>query len=181
MEKEKKTVEAILKKDQRVLYRFYRQYHGALFHFLNRQIQSRETCEELVQDVFLEFIEGLRGYRGEASLKTYLFTIARYKAIDYMKKKKLKKVLFSALPAGVVEGLVKIFMDDTIEQKELAAKIERTIGRLPNDYQVILRLKYIDGRRVKEIAARMALPFKATESLLFRARMAFIRTYQSLT
>jgi RNA polymerase sigma-70 factor (ECF subfamily) len=180
MEKERKTIEAILRKDEQVLFRFYRKHYRPLFQFLFRQLKNRETCEELAQDVFLEFIEGLRSFRGESSLKTYLFTIARYKAIDHMKKKQLKKVLFSALPPAVVEGLARIFMDDKMEQKELAAKIERVISKLPNDYQVVLRLKYVDGRRVKEIAAKLALPFKATESLLFRARTAFIRVYQSV-
>lgn len=180
MLKEKKIIEGIIRKDERALHTFYRSYYPAVLQFLNRQIQNRETCEELAQDVLLDCIESLRHFRGESSLRTYLFTIARYKAIDYMKRKKLKKVLFSALPEGMVEGLVKIFMDDDIEQKELASKIEHVINKLPNDYQIILRLKYVDGRRVKEIAAKLALPFKTTESLLFRARTAFIRVYKAI-
>jgi len=179
MMKEKNIIQGIIRKDERILHRFYTKHHGLVFHFLYRQIRDRETCEELVQDTFLECIEGLRNFRGESSLRTYLLTIARYKAIDYIKRKKIKKILFSALPEGMVEGIVKIFMDDSIEQKEMASRIDRVISQLPNDYQVILRLKYMDGRRVKEIASRLALPFKATESLLFRARTAFIRVYKS--
>lgn len=180
MDKETKIIEGILRKDERTLYRFYRMHERPLFQFLYRQLKNKEVCEELVQDVFLEFIEGLRGFRGDSSLKTYLFSIARYKMIDYMKKKRLKKILFSALPPVVVEGLARIFMDDRVEQKELATQIEHVLAQLPNDYQVILRLKYVDGRRVKEIAAKLSIPFKTTESLLFRARQAFIRIYKTV-
>ena len=137
-------------------------------------------AEELTQDSFLDFIEGLRNFRGESSLKTYLFSIARFKVIDHIKKKKIKKILFSALPKSVVENLASVFIDDQIEQKELAQRIERVISSLPNDYHLILRLKYMDGRRVQEIARRFALTFKATESLLYRARQAFIKTYSAV-
>ena len=80
----------------------------------------------------------------------------------------------------MVENMASVFIDDQIEQKELAQKIEKVINLLPNDYHLILRLKYIDGRRVQEIARRLALTFKATESLLYRARQAFIKTYSTV-
>jgi len=51
---------------------------------------------------------------------------------------------------------------------------------LPNDYQFVLRLKYIEGERVNNIAKKLSLGFKATESLLFRARKAFIKVFETL-
>jgi len=50
---------------------------------------------------------------------------------------------------------------------------------LPNDYQVILRLKYMEGIKIKEIAGILKMNFKATESLLFRARKNFIKIFNN--
>lgn len=178
-EQEKKIIEGLKRKDELVLFSFYNTHHASVYRFIFRQTGLRELSEELAQDVFLDFVEGVRDFRGESSLKTFLFSIAKHKVIDYFKKKKLKKILFSALPRQVVENIMSVFVEDEVERKDLAAKIDRVIDRLPNDYRLIIRLKYVDGRKVKEIAGLMALSFKATESLLFRARKAFMQAFRA--
>ena len=67
-----------------------------------------------MQDSFVAFFEKLRDFRGQSSLKTYLFSIARNKTIDYIRKKKIKKVLFSALPSQFVESIAFVLFDDEI-------------------------------------------------------------------
>jgi len=173
-------IESIRKRDKKTLLRFYRQHHAKIHHFIRRQIRDEATAEELVQDTFYDFIEAVRDFRGDSSPVTFLFGIARHKVIDHIRKKKVKQIFFSALPQRVVEGLATFVMDDELEKKELASKIKHSLAGLPNDYRVVLRLKYMDGERVKAIAGKLALPFKATESLIFRARKAFMRTFSSL-
>ena len=97
-----------------------------------------------------------------------------------MRKKKIKRILFSALPHFVVEGLSSVMMDDELEKKQLQQNIEHTFHKLPRDYQLILRLKYIENRSVRYIAGRLVRTFKSTESLLFRARNAFKQIYKSI-
>ncbi|MCB0753430.1 MAG: RNA polymerase sigma factor, partial [Ignavibacteriae bacterium] len=112
--------------------------------------------------------------------KTFLFTIARNKSIDYIRKKKIKRILFSALPSFVVEGLASVVMEDELEKKEVQQKIESTLQKLPHEYQIILRLKYMENKSVDHIAETLVKTFKSTESLLFRARKAFIKVYLTL-
>lgn len=176
-ETEKKLVEQILNKDEKAFFCFVKEYESQVYSFVYRQLQDKEIAEELVQDVFVDFLEALRNFQYNSSLKTFLFSIAKYKVIDVIRKKKEKRVLFSAMPPHMVDNIMPVVMDDEIEQKELAQKIHTVLSKLPHDYQTILRLKYLDGVRVKEIAERLALPFKATESLLFRARKAFTRLF----
>ncbi len=78
-----------------------------------------------------------------------------------------------------MDGLKTILIDEEIEKKELAAKIKKVFKKLPNDYELVLRLKYIEGEKVKTIAEKLSLGFKATESLIFRARKAFIKVFQN--
>ncbi|MCX7996172.1 MAG: RNA polymerase sigma factor [Patescibacteria group bacterium] len=174
---EKSLVKRILAKDEQAFLLFVRANETNLFHYVYRQINDRDAAEEIVQDVFVDFLEALRSFHFQCSLKTYLFSIAKFKVIDAIRKKKIKKVIFSALPDYVVEGLSPVIIDDTLEKKELADKIHAVIAALPHEYQVILRLKYVDEVRVKAIAERLSLTFKATESLLFRARKAFIKLF----
>lgn len=177
---EKVQVRQIIERNEKALYSLYKKYEKPLFYFIHRQLKDPQISEEIVQDVFLDFIETLRDFRFQCSLKTFLFSIAKNKVIDTIRKKKIKKILFSALPPYVVEGLKTILMDDEVEKTELQQKIKKVLNELPNDYHVVLRLKYIEGERVKTIARKLSLGFKATESLIFRARKAFVKVFKSL-
>ena len=179
-EEEKVLVRRIIHRDEKALLLLYKKYQKTIHYYIYRELKDYHVAEEITQDVFLDFIEALRDFHFQSSIKTFLFAIARNKTIDFIRKKKLKKILFSALPAYFVEGLKTIFIDEEIEQKELSEKIRQTLEMLPNDYRLVLRLKYMDGEKVDSIAEKLVLGFKATESLLFRARKAFIKIFQTL-
>lgn len=178
---DKQLIERLLKRDEQALHELFTLYEKPVFAFIKRQITDAQEVEELTQDVFIDFIESLRSFRGDAKVKTFLFSIARHKTIDYIRKKKIKKVLFSKLPPRIVEGLQTIIIDDEIDKKELQLKIEHVFAKLPNDYQVILRLKYIEDKKMSEISAIFSLSVKAAESMLFRARKAFVNAYEHYT
>lgn len=180
VEKDEELISNLYAKDEKALLTFYNHFQPQVFRFIHRQIRDYSKAEELTQDVFLDFIERIRDFNKECSIKTYLFSIARNKIIDTIRAKKIKKILFSALPPYFVEGLKTILMDEEIEKKELAKKIKEVFSRLPNDYQLVLRLKYIEEEKVKVIAEKLSLGFKATESLIFRARRAFVKIFSSL-
>lgn len=177
---EKKLVEKIIKKDEKSLLTVYRFYHGQIFNFIKKKLKDPSVAEEISQDVFLEFIEALRDFHFQCSLKTYLFSIARNKTIDVIRKKKIKKIFFSSVPNNILENIASAVLDDEIEKKEIKNKIKKTFSKLPNDYRLILRLKYIEDQTVKKISKKLVIGFKATESLLFRARKAFIKAFNSL-
>ncbi len=177
-ENEKTIIEKIIKRDEKALFEVYTTYKQSIFNFIYRQIRDYHSAEEITQDVFFDFIESLRNFRGESKIKTFLFSIAKNKIIDHIRKKKLKKILFSALSPFVVESIATVVMDDELEKKEVSRKIKQVLDNLPNDYRVILRLKYIQGEKIKEIAQKLSMNFKAAESLLFRARKAFVKVFQ---
>lgn len=179
-EDEKKLVTRIINRDEKALLFLYKKYQKPLQSFIFRKLKDYNIAEEISQDVFLDFIEALRDFNYQSSLKTFLYSIAKNKSIDYIRKKKLKKILFSALPPYFVERLKTIFIDEEIDKKELTVKIKKAMDSLPNDYQIVLRLKYMEGERVNNIADKLSIGFKATESLLFRARKAFIKVFRTL-
>lgn len=178
-QEEKVLLEKIIKKDERALLRLYKKYQPSVFNYVKSQINNYQTAEELTQDIFIDFIEALRDFRFQSSLKTFLFSIARHKIIDQIRKKKIKNILFSKLPSFIVESLKVVFIDEEIDKKELKEKIGKVLDYLPNDYRLILRLKYVEGIKIKEIANKLEMNFKATESLLFRARKSFIKVFNN--
>ena len=178
-QEEKKLLEKIIKKDEKALFYVYKKFQPSIFNYVKSQINNYQTAEELTQDIFIDFIEALRDFRFQSSLKTFLFSIARHKIVDQIRKKKIKNILFSRLPSYIVESLKVVFIDEEIDKKELKEKITTILESLPNDYQLVLRLKYMEEIKIKEIADKLKMNFKATESLLFRARKSFIKVFNN--
>jgi len=176
---DREIIEKIIEKDEKAVINFYKKNFPLVFNFINRELNDKKTAEELAQDTFFDFLEEVRDFRFQSSIKTFLLAIARNKTIDFIRKKKIKKILFSAVPSFVIEKASAILLDDDLEKKELSKKIDNAFKSLPNDYELILRLKYIEDDKVKNIAKKLALSFKATESLLFRARKAFVKVFKS--
>lgn len=166
--------------NERALLFLYKKYHLPLFQFINRQIRDVNVAEEIVQDVFMGCIEGIRESRKITSFSAYIYTIARYKIIDHIRRKKIKKIFLSALPENIVNGCAALLFSEKVQKDEIADMLERIFKYLPHEYALIIRLKYIDGFTVKKIASKLAVNFKAAESMLFRARREFSKLYTDL-
>jgi len=166
--------------NERSLMLVYKKFHIPLFQFINRQLRDVTVSEELVQDVFIGVIDGIREGRVIQSFSAYIYTIARYKTIDYIRRKKIKKVLLSAVPDSLANSCATLLFNERIEKDEIKDMLERVFSSLPHEYALIIRLKYIDGFTVKKIATHLAVTLKAAESKLFRARHEFSKLYTSL-
>lgn len=175
--KDARMLRRLLSKDEDALREFYLQHKVPLMHYLQRKL-SNHDAEEVFQDSFIGFIDGLRNFRQQSSLKTFLYSIAKRKCIDKLRGKKFQKVLFSYLPQYVVESLAQVFLKDELDKKHIRYAIEKVLAAIPHDYAHVIRLKYIEEYTVAEISEKIHLPFKATESLLFRARRSFVKVYK---
>ena len=74
-----------------------------------------------------------------------------------------------------------ILPEDYVLQRVTRQHVIKTLGILPAMYQIILIQRYIDGSSVEEIAKSIGKTYKATESLLSRARQAFKSAFIKLS
>jgi len=179
IEDDKLLVQQLLSRNERALNDFYHTYAPQLLGFIRAKIGIEADVEEIAQDTLFALLEGLRDFTFQSSLKTYLFSIAHHKIVDFYRKKKLKKIVFSQIASGLdlirAEGVEP---EELLTRQMIEEKITTILNKLTPRYGQILVLKYVEGRNVVEIAGRMSLSFKSAESLLFRARKAFVKLYE---
>src|SRR3989344_8660593 len=177
LDNEKQLVDQILKSNERSLRFFYRHFQPRLLTYIKNKIADCADAEEILQDTLLATIEGLRDFAFRSSLFTFICSIANHKIIDFYRRKKIKNIVFSKL--GDIETLLSnlIGPEDSYDAELLRQKIKATFKNLTPNYRVILRLKYIYGYSVEEIARKLSISFKSAESQLFRARKAFAAVY----
>ncbi|RJR15724.1 sigma-70 family RNA polymerase sigma factor [Candidatus Microgenomates bacterium] len=177
-DEESQLIARLLDRDPQAPQEFYAKYAPLLLRFIRRKVGNEQDVEEIAQDTLFAFLDHARDFTGTAKLSTYLCSIAAHKIVDFYRKKKLKRIVFSQLP----EGFEQLFADlgspeDALDTQFVRERISDIFARLKPQYAHVLQLKYIEGRDVKEIAAILKCSFKSAESILFRARRAFVALY----
>jgi len=176
-EKERELVQGVLRKDEKAVEELYRQYFPGITVFVYGKIDNPFDAQEIVQDIFISALDCLPLFSFKSSLSTWLYAIAKHEVIDFYRKKKIKAVLFSRLP--ILETLASRALgpEEKLIEKEIKSQIMRVFSRLSEGYRKILRLKYVEGYSVAQIANMLEISAKAAESRLTRARLAFRKVW----
>ncbi|MBI5620190.1 RNA polymerase sigma factor [Candidatus Gottesmanbacteria bacterium] len=170
----------ILARDRHALSLFYREYTPRLRSFIRGKVANPEDAEEVLQDALFAFLEAIRDFTGASKLKTFLYAIASHKVIDWYRRKKIRHVVFSAVPQLETFVAPLLGPEEELDAKLFREKIHRALGRLLPMYKSVLLFKYADGLSVSEIADKLTISFKSAESQLFRARRAFVEAFLSI-
>jgi RNA polymerase sigma-70 factor (ECF subfamily) len=142
-----------------------------------------EDAKDLVQDTFLNAYRGLKSFRGDAQVSTWLYTIAAHACMRLRRKRQgapdRELSLEEFIPTSEGELRLQIRTrgpspEDTLANKELNRALKKAIQALPKKYQLVLVLRDMEGLSAKEVAAIMALNERAVKSRLHRARL-FVR------
>lgn len=150
-----------------------KKYQKSVRAFVAQRIDDEGVVEELTNDILMAAIQSWPSFDGRCSEFSWICSIARHKIIDYYRKRKLKTILFSASPLFEEIADKSLTPERDCLKNELKDEIGRTMEEINEGYKKILRLKYIDGLRIKEIAGRLKMSVKAVESRLMRAKRQF--------
>lgn len=174
--------------DIRAFHTLFAEFQPQLKSYLYRLIPNRNDMEDIAHDVFIISFENLSSFRAEASLKTWVFTIATNRAKRHLKNEKR-------------------WVTDTFDRTRIMAYRERTLlaeieqtnqhspqgayeirehidycftcvsKMLPIKHQLALILKDIYGFKTKEICEIMGASTSQVKHYLHNARQKMIRIF----
>jgi RNA polymerase sigma-70 factor (ECF subfamily) len=157
----------------------YRCYRGPVQSYLYRLCGSTDLAEELAQETFLRACVGLVAFRGESSVATWLFQIARNAYLNSLRRPSPTRIdtdeLLAIPDAGGSGDPVGRYAAQ--EQRVL---IGIALGQLPEKQRSILLLRDSEGLSYAEIADVLEISLAAVKVNLFRARNAFRTAYAAL-
>lgn len=140
-------------------------WHGPLWRYVRRVSGNDEAAADLVQDVWLRIIRNIVRLREPASLRAWLFGIARRALMDRMRDK-------YAAPMMVETDLTAV-ADDADVDSELdddRAQLHEELAKLPMVDREVLSLFYLKELSLLEIAQILDIPPGTVKSRLFKAR-----------
>ena len=142
-------------------------HRKALTKFIMYYTKNTEMAEDIAQDSFLYMLVHKKEYDFKYSFKTYLYTIAKSRTVNYLKKENRNVPLHDE----VIENFEsELNVEDELINKENRVKVKTVIKKLKKDYQVIIYLYYFQNFKYKEISEILNISMSKTKMSLKRAK-----------
>ncbi|MFT3922647.1 MAG: RNA polymerase sigma factor [Myxococcales bacterium] len=163
-------------------------YKRPLFNFVLRLVRERGKAEDLLQESFLRMVEHAGSFQGSASVKTWLFRIARNLCIDEMRKQKHRRHPSLDAPSSSSEGEGQSLYERvahagpgperSVVDRDLAQRMSKAIDELPEDQREVFVLRQVQHLSFKEIGDVTGVSENTVKS---RMRYALERLQRSLS
>ena len=169
MEEDKTQYTKFLQGDNKALEELMKKYQNNLIFFITRYVKNKETAQDIFQEVVIYLLEHKETYNPQYSFKTYLYTIAKHRTINYLKKQKQENQMqnYEEYEENIPE---EEWLEDVILTKERQAKIRKVIQKMKTEYQLVIYFTQIEGLSYKETAHIMEKTEKQIKNLAFNAK-----------
>jgi RNA polymerase sigma-70 factor (ECF subfamily) len=152
-------------------------YQPQLYRFGLRMCGNVDDAADVAQESLISMARSIRGFRGDASVSSWLYTIARRFCIKKRRRSKFAPVREESLDApaaAVAERLADpgLNPEQTAANQELAAALTRAISALEPSQREVLLLRDVEGLPAPEVAGILGISIDAVKSRLHRARIA---------
>ena len=164
---EKVLIEALKTGNELAVEYWFKKYRLKLKKIALGKISNPQQASEIVQETFINCLQTLNLFKGNSSLLTWMQSVLRHEIADYYRKRYAKKFI-QTIPLS--DFLLEQNYRDAASSAELVSLV---LKRMVQKNRELLLKKYVDCKRVKEIALEMGNTVKAVESDLFREREEF--------
>ena len=184
MADERQLIERYQQGDQTAAEAIFRLYHPAIHSLAYRMLGGSPEVEDCVQEVFLRAFRGLKGFRGEASLKTWIYRIATNTCLNYLDKAKRRGPVDSLDAEVFEEGFATLgdtlaseerSPEDQVMGVELEEAIQVALDKLAPEFRTALVLRDVEGMSYEEVASVTGAALGTVKSRIARARTQAVR------
>lgn len=173
-------IQQVLKGNTNAFSFLVKKYQDMVFSIAVKMFKNREEAEDVAQEVFIKCYHSLITYKGDAKFSSWLYRITYNACLDRIKVYK-REFTTTELIEHIHEGEVELLENgvEALEQKERNAIIQKAIGQLPSDEQILILLYYFEALPLKDIAEITGLSLDNIKVKLFRSRKKLFKLLKS--
>jgi RNA polymerase sigma-70 factor (ECF subfamily) len=165
-------------------------YHASMVRCAQLFVSSRAVAEEVVQESWLAILEGLAGFEGRASLRSWMFAIVANRSRSRAAREARAVPFSSLVPEGdepAVDGARFLpedhprwpghwaaypepWSDERVMLRETVERIGQAIDGLPPAQREVIRLRDVEGWSPEEVCEALSITDGNQRVLLHRAR-----------
>ena len=125
-------------------------YQKPVYYFIRRMVVVHEDAQDVMQETFVKIFLGLKGFRGDSALSTWIYRIAMNESLRFLNKKNIKLVSADNVHDELIDSLKA---SDYIDYDDkMAVKFQEVILRLSDKQRVIFNLRYYDEMDYQQIS-----------------------------
>lgn len=174
---DKQLIKEYLSGNEDALNELINRHLKGVYNFIYRLVGNTQEAEDLAQETFLKAWKHLKKYDPDQNFKTWLFTIARNTAVDWLRRKKIP-TLGLAENSETQDGIETMLGDDSPLPDELLQQewekdyLEKLLGRLPVHQREVTLLHHYEEMTFEEIGTLLGKPLNTVKSQYRRALLA---------
>ena len=153
--------------DETAIAEIYSRYAKSLSDFAASKLYSLEDARDIIHDLFLKLWEDRKQLNVTSNLKTYLFTITRYRIIDKIRRNTTREEYATMLQS--LSNAYQPNIEQQIAAKELQQTIENCINGLSPKVKEIYHLSREENLSIPEIAEKLGLSEQTVKNQLSTA------------
>jgi len=134
--------------DRDAITRLVMRYEREIFYFIYRMTRDVEDAKDLTQEVFIKVFRKLGGFRGNSSLRTWLYRIATNHTLNFLNRSPRTGTQTSLSALSDPSPSVP----ETMERNERRDLVIRAVHELPRRQKAIVILRAYEGLAYREIA-----------------------------
>ena len=168
-------MQKLRKGDQEALKTIFNSNFEKLYAFVFYEVgQNRSVAEDIVQETFFSAIKSASKFKGTSQIYTWLAGIAHHKIADYYRSHKIGQSEQDDYEHLMTRNSSDFTRNNDSHQDDLAA-IQHALCKLPQNYQDILLMRFVDEMPFNEIALKNGQSLEATKSLFRRSIAALTK------
>jgi RNA polymerase sigma factor (sigma-70 family) len=172
---EKQVIEGCLKGDRMSQEALYNRFSGKMLALCKRYLRNLELAEDAYQEAFVKVFNNLKKFNFQSSLETWMTRIFINEAIN---KLRAEKRLSLQVSIDETSWQIPEIREEAPEKFD-SELVLLLLGKIPENYSVVLMLFAIDGFSHKEIAEKLNMPESTSRSTLTRARGLLWQLYKN--
>lgn len=174
-------MEQITQSNTQILTKWVKDYADQLFSYTLKKIDEEEVAKDLVQETFIAAFQGLDNFKSKSQPKTWLFSILKNKIAQFYRAQyKKDEVCFSQMPnkyfdvdgKWIEQNHKKWGNNPELSEDEDFKKVFRLcIANLPKSWQAIIKSKFFDMKKGKEICDEFEITEANYWQLVHRSKL----------
>ena len=131
-----------------------KQYQQRVYRIVRKMVISHDDADDIVQEVFVKVWNNLDGFKGDASLFTWIYRIATNESLQFLRKKRNQ----SWFRSDITEELENVLVSEKhIDGDEVQMKLQKAVLRLPDKQRLVFNLRYFEDLTERETAVLMGI------------------------
>lgn len=145
-------------------------YQRPVFSLAYRMLGNAADAEDAAQEAFLRAFRSLGGYDASRAFSTWILSIAAHYCIDRIRRRRMTEVSLDAVAPPRWQASPLADPETRADRAAEAERVRAGLAALPEEYRVVVILRYWHDMGYCEIAAILGESESAVKSRLHRAR-----------